>query len=152
MTKTTPKMIAWFLPIAYLVHLIDEYFSGEGFSNWFSGIFKVSLSPNDFIIINSIGFTATVVIAILYGFNKVNHFIIALLGSLFFTNGLVHIAASVLTEAYSPGTFTGIIIYLPLGFIIFKKIFPLISQQQRLLAVAAGVTVQIFVATVALNI
>ena len=152
MTRLTPKHIAWFLPIAYMIHLFDEYFSGEGFPNWFSGLFKANLSSNDFIIINSVGFAATLIIVILYSFNKVNIFFIATLGTLFFINGLIHLLASAILMKYSPGTISGLFIYLPLGYLIFKKIFPLISEQQRVLSVWVGIILQVIVAIIALNI
>ena len=152
MTRLTPKHIAWFLPIAYMIHLFDEYFSGEGFPNWFSGLFKANLSSNDFIIINSVGFAATLIIVILYSFNKVNIFFIATLGTLFFINGLIHLLASAILMKYSPGTISGLFIYLPLGYLIFKKIFPLISEQQRVLSVWVGIILQVMVAIIALNI
>jgi hypothetical protein len=150
MDKISSKQIAWFLPIAYLVHLADEYFTG--FSGWFSALLNVNLSVNDFILINSIGFAATVIISILYILNKANNFIIGTLGTLFFTNGLLHITASAFTLNYSPGTISGLLIYIPLGYSIFKKIFPLIPEQQRILCIGAAIAVQIFVALVALNI
>ena len=150
--KIKPKHIAWLIPLAYLVHLFDEYFSGDGFPNWFSGIFDVSLSITDFVVINSIGLTATVITAILYKQGKVNNFIIATLGILFFINGIIHLIASGLTATYSPGTITGTIIYLPLGFVIFKNVFPLIPEQQRILSVIIGILAQVLIAVVALNI
>ena len=152
MTKLTPKQIVWFLPIAYLIHLSEEYFSGGGFPMWFSGIFKTSLSSNDFIIINSVGITATLIIVILYSLNKVNHFFIATLGTLFFINGLIHLFASVTTLEYSPGTLTGIVIYLPLGYVVFKKIFQLMPRQQRGISIITAILLQIAVAIIALNI
>lgn len=152
MNKIKPKQIAWFLPAAYLLHLLDEYFSGGGFHIWFSGIFDVSLSLNDFILINSIGFGAAVATAVLYNFDKVNNFIIAAFGSLFFINGIVHIVASAVTLTYSPGTISGLLIYLPLGWLIFKNIFPLIPEQQLVLSVAAGIIIQVAVALIALSI
>jgi len=152
MNKMKPKHIAWLLPVAYLVHIFDEYVSGTGFHNWFSEIFKINLSVTDFVVINSFGFTATVIIVILYSSGKINNFIIAALGSLFFINGLIHLAASVLTSTYSPGTISGLAIYLPLGFLIFKNIFPLVPEQQRGMAVAAGLIIQLAVTLIALNV
>ena len=73
MGNIKPKQIVWLLPFAYLLHLCDEYFSGEGFAKWFSALFKVSLSVDDFIIINLFGFAATLLIAILYSFEKINN-------------------------------------------------------------------------------
>lgn len=144
-----PKQIAWLIPVAYLFHLADEYFTR--FPDWFSQLFKVDLSLNNFIIINSIGFTATVLIAVLYSFNKINSFVIAGLGTLFFVNGVVHIVATVFTFSYSPGTITGLLFYLPLGYLVYKNIFPLLPGQQRGLSVVVGISVQIIVAIVAFS-
>ena len=148
--KFGAKQISWLIPVAYLFHLADEYFTG--FPDWFSRLFKVDLSLNNFIIINSIGFTATILIAILYSFNKINSFVIAVLGTLFFVNGIVHILASVFTYSYSPGTISGLIFYLPLGFLIYKNIFPLLPEKQRSLSVIVGILVQIIVSVVAFSI
>ncbi len=152
MNKLKPKQIASLLPIAYLLHLSEEYFFGKGFPTWFSGVFKVHLSNVDFIIINSVGFTATISLVILYNLNKINNFVIAAFGTLFFVNGLIHFLASLFTTSYSPGTITGVLLYLPLGHLIFKKIFPLVPEGQRALSVASGITIQVVVAFVAMNI
>jgi len=149
--KLKPKQIAWLIPPAYLLHLIDEYFSGAGFNNWYSSVFQVDFTINDFITINSVGFAVTVLIVILYSFNKTNIFLIAMLGSLFFINGLVHPFVSIVTATYSPGTLTGVLIYLPLGFLIFKNIFPLLPEQQRSLSVVTGFVIQLIVALIAFN-
>jgi hypothetical protein len=149
--KLKPKQIAWLIPAAYFLHLLDEYFSGAGFSSWYSSMFQVDLSVNDFITINSVGFAVTLLIVILYSFNKTNIFLIAMLGFLFFINGLVHPFVSIVTATYSPGTLTGVLIYLPLGFLIFKKIFPLLPEQQRSLSVVTGLAIQLLVALIAFN-
>ncbi|MBK9096593.1 MAG: HXXEE domain-containing protein [bacterium] len=150
MINKEQKYIAWFIPAAYLFHLADEYFAG--FYRWFSVIFNVNLSLNDFIIINSIGFTAAVAVATLYSLNKLNHFVIAVLSILFFVNGVVHIAASIFTASYSPGTISACLFYLPLGYLVYKKIFPLMPYQQRSISIAVGIIIQIVVAIIALNI
>jgi len=150
MNRLKPKRIGWLIPLAYLFHLADEYFTG--FPNWFSGIFKVNLSLDDFIIINSIGFSATIIITFLCTFDKVNSFIIASLGTLFFINGIIHILSSIFTLSYSPGTISGILFYLPLGYLIFKNIFPLLPEQQRSLSAVVGIFIQVVVAIIALSI
>ena len=150
MINPSPKLIAWLLPLAYFFHLADEYVTG--FPGWFSGIFKVELSLNDFIAINVFGFTATIIIVILYSFNKVNSFVIATLGVLFFVNGIIHIVATIFTVSYSPGTISGLIFYLPLGYLVYKSIFPLLPEKQRSFSVVVGIFVQIIVAVVAFSI
>lgn len=98
-------------------------------------MFNVGLSLNNFILINTIGFIAVVAISILYSLNKVNNFVIAALGTLFIVNGIVHTMASVLTGTYSPGTLSGIVIYIPL----VLTIFPFSSSGKRLASILAGI-------------
>ena len=150
MNKFGAKQIAWIIPVAYLFHLADEYFTG--FPDWFSQLFKVDLSLYNFIFINSLGFTATIIIAILYSFNKINNLFIAVLGMLFFINGIIHIVATILTINYSPGTITGLLFYLPIGYLVYKNIFPLLPKKQKSLSVVLGLSVQIIVAMVAFSI
>jgi hypothetical protein len=150
LNKLKPEHIAWLLPPAYLIHLFDEYFFG--FTGWFSAYLKASLSTYDFIVINVFGLTAAILIVFLFSLGKLNIFFIAALGSLFFINGLIHLAASTLTATYSPGTISGVVVYLPLGYLIFKKLFPLLPPQHRKMAVTAGVIIQIIVTVIAVTI
>jgi hypothetical protein len=152
LNKVKPKHIVWFIPLAYLIHLFDEYFSGIGLPDWISAVFKVDLSLNDFILINTIGFAATIFIAVLYSLGKVNNVVIAALGTLFFVNGIIHVVASILTATYSPGTISGVILYIPLGVLIIKEIFPLLLESQRLLSIATGIIIHIIVSVIAFNI
>jgi Protein of unknown function with HXXEE motif len=147
-----PRNIIWLIPPAYLLHLLDEYFLGVGLPDWLSDLFKTNLSKSDFIIINSIGLTATFVIVILNSLNKVNEFLIVALGSLFFLNGLIHLLASVLTVTYSPGTISGVILYIPLGVLIFRKILPLLPEQQRPLSIVTGIIAHVIISLIAFSI
>ena len=148
----TPKYIIWLIPPAYILHLLDEYLLGVGLPDWLSDVFNANLSKSDFIIINSIGLAATFVIVILNGLNKVNDFFIVALGSLFFLNGLIHLLASILTVTYSPGTISGIILYIPLGVLIFRKILPLLPEQQRSMSIATGIITHIIISIIAFSI
>ena len=152
LNKLKPKLIVWLIPIAYLFHLIEEYYANVGFSKWFSTIFNADLSTSDFIIINVIAFSIVLIIAILYSLNKIDNLIIAVLGLLLFINGIVHAAASLLLITYSPGTITGIFLYIPIGFLIFKVIFPLLEERHKFYSIISAVTLQIIIAVIALNI
>lgn len=107
---------------------------------------------SDFIIINSIGLTAIILISFLYDKGKLNELLVASISMLFFINGLVHIAASIITASISPGTISGVLIYLPLGTVTLKKIFPFLSAQHRIFSIAFGLLIQIIIAIIALTI
>ena len=146
------KNIIWLISPAYFIHLLDEYFLGVGLPDWLSNVFNANLSRSDFIIINSIGLASTLVIVILNSLGKVKDFFIVVLGSLFFLNGLIHLSASVLTATYSPGTVSGVILYIPLGVLIFKKILPLLPEEQRPMSIVTGIIVHIIISFIAFNL
>ena len=152
MRKLNSKHIAWLIPPAYLIHLLDEYFFAEGLPNWISVVFNISLSVDDFIVINSIGFAVVLIIITLYSLDKIGHFFPAALGVLFFSNGIIHLVASIFTALLSPGTISGVIVYISLGILMFKKILPLLPGQQRYLSVATGIILHIIVSVIAFNI
>ena len=142
----------WLIPLCYLLHLAEEYYFGGGFPNWFSGLFNVNLSYTDFIWINSIAFTVVLIFAISSTVGNVKTTVMLALGTLFFINGLVHILSSLISWTYSPGTLTGLLLYVPLGLVIFKNVIPFLSQSRTILGLVIGVLIQIIVAGIAMTI
>ena len=92
------------------------------------------------------------IITTLYSLDKIGHFFPAALGVLFFSNGIIHLVASIFTALLSPGTISGVIVYISLGILMFKKILPLLPGQQRYLSVATGIILHIIVSVIAFNI
>ncbi|MGD8305342.1 MAG: HXXEE domain-containing protein [Ignavibacteria bacterium] len=149
MNKLKPQFIVWLFPFAYLIHLLDEFYLGGGFAKWYSSLLNANLSEYDFLVINSIAIVLVITVAILYSLGKINNFIPAVLGILFFMNGFVHLMLSVVTWIYSPGTISGIIIYIPLGVIVYKNIFPLLTQDQRTSSIIAAIALHILISVIA---
>lgn len=71
---------------------------------------------------------------------------------LFFINGIVHLIITTLTLAYSPGTISGILIYIPFGIIVFKNIFPLLEEKKRISSIASAIAIHILITIVAVII
>ena len=78
--------------------------------------------------------------------------IMVALGTLVFVNGIVHLLLSVLTLTYSPGTISGVVLYIPLGRIIYKQILPLLSDQEKTLSIVSGVLILVLVSIIASRI
>jgi len=149
-TRSFPSanQIAWLIPVTFLVHQIEEYL-GQ-FPLWFSELLNAQLSNQDFIIINAAGLFVFTVFSLSYLFNR-NNVILAALGTLIFVNGISHLLLSVFTLTYSPGTISGIVLFIPLGSIIFKKIFPKLSEGERVTAMALGIFVLFIVSMIAMK-
>jgi len=74
------------------------------------------------------------------------------LGTLFFLNDLIHVSETVLTDTYSPETISELLLHIPLGILIFKKILPLLPEQQRSMYIWAGISAQIIILLIAFTI
>lgn len=147
-TFPSPNQIAWLLPVTILAHQLEEYF-GQ-FPQWYSNLLNAQLSNWDFIVINSIGLSIFTVASLSYFFNK-NNFILVALGTLVFVNGWTHLLLSLFTLSYSPGTFTGAVLFIPLGTVIYRKILPKLKSGEKIIAIALGILVLAMVSTIARN-
>ena len=151
--KTLPlNLLAGLLPAAYLIHLLEEYFAGEGFPVWLSGFMNADLSTTDFLIINGIAWPVMAAFAIAYNQGWKNNVALLALWTVLFVNGLLHPLSSLVSAAYSPGTISGVFLYLPLGFLALRRILPELSVGQRNTGIAAGILIHLLVVVRALTI
>ncbi|MBU0528459.1 HXXEE domain-containing protein [bacterium] len=148
--KLKPLYIALLLPVLFTVHFLEELLFG--FPDWFQYLFNDDFNFNSFLIINIIALLIIDANAILYLLKRGSNYLTAVIGTLMFINGTSHILASFVTTSYSPGVATGIVLYVPLGLIIFKKLFPLIADIKRKYIVLTAVLIQIGVIVIALNV
>ena len=149
MKALSSNQMACLLPVTFLVHQLEEYI-GQ-FPLWYSKLLNAQLSNQDFILINAIVLFVFTVFALSYIFYK-NNLILAALGTFVFVNGLIHLALSVFTLSYSPGTISGVVLFIPLGLIIFRKIFPELGEGERIMAIAIGIFILFIVSMIALII
>ena len=109
---------ALLLPVAFLLHLAEEWFGG--ISAWTLIALGNEISPERFVLINGIAlpiFVAGTVAA--YYYPRMAWFsasFAALLG----LNGVMHSLATLGLGLYSPGTVTGLLLYVPLSAIVLR--------------------------------
>jgi len=151
-TKSKTRFLVWLLPLSYALHIIEEYYGGEGLPIWLSDFINVDISNLDFIIINSIALSIVILFSIYHSFYKQNNLLFLALTALFFINGIVHLASSFFSYTYSPGTVTGVLLYLPIGVFLYTKIRLLLTARERSTGIALGIFIHLVVFIVALNI
>jgi hypothetical protein len=135
MKAPSPNQIAWLLPASILVHQLEEYFGY--FPLWFSNLLDAQLSNKDFIVGNGIAICIFTIVALSYLFNK-NNLILVALGTIVFVNGMVHLLLSIFTFSYSPGTISGVVLFIPLGLLIYKRILPQLRKGEKIIAISIG--------------
>lgn len=107
-----PALVWLFVP-AYVAHLVEEYFGG--FPEWFARIAGSPLPRGDFLLINAVALL--VMMAAVRAATRRESFgwMAIAIATILLVNGLAHTLASIATGTYSPGLFTGVVLYLPLG-------------------------------------
>lgn len=126
----------WLFPATYLLHAGEEYFCGESFPAWISRAAGAHFTAGAFLWLNGIAWVLMSAAAWLAARREEAHWLRATLGTVVTINGLAHVAGSLATVSYSPGLYTGLGLWLPLG------IFTLVHSWSALLALefVGGVT------------
>ncbi|HEX9667955.1 MAG TPA: HXXEE domain-containing protein [Thermoanaerobaculia bacterium] len=137
------------LPSAYLLHLAEEWWGGEGFASWTARALGRQVSPSRFLLLNGIVWPLFAVLTVMALRKPALAWFPTTFSSIVLVNGVLHALGSLATGSYSPGVVTGVLLYLPLG------AYGLVVGRRRLpprtfaLAVLAGILVHVLVAVIA---
>ena len=137
------------LPVALLVHQLEEWFGG--FPEWTQSVLPPGVSPERFVIINVIGF-------VLFGAGTLAArrapsmtWFPTSFAALICLNGVLHLLATVVFGRYSPGVVTGLLLSVPAGTIVLRWAWTHLPRAQFTASVAAGVAIHALVSLVALS-
>ena len=125
------------LPIALLLHQVEEWF--WGFPAWISAILDTNLSPERFLTINTLGLILFVFGALAALLSPHMAWLGVSLATLVGVNGLLHGVLSLVAGSYSPGTVTGLLLYVPLSAILLWSSVRRLSRPVFVGAVVFGI-------------
>lgn len=143
-----PPRIAALLPVALLLHQAEEWFGG--FTEWTDHAVGNGVTAERFLLINSAGFVLFTVWTLAAFRNRQMAWIVVSLAALIGLNGILHAVASVLVDRYSPGTATGLLVSLPLSFVVLRAARVALPRGVVFGAIAAGVLLHGLVTVLAL--
>jgi uncharacterized protein with HXXEE motif len=105
----------WLFPASYAVHIAEEGLAGERFYRWIGRVTGREVSPGVFAVLN-LAYEAVVVVAVRRALARQDAaWLVPALGTITAINGIGHLAGSVVTRSYSPGTVSGVALWAPLG-------------------------------------
>ena len=141
--------VSLLLPVAYLLHLAEEWFGG--FTGWTRAALGSEVSPGRFISINAVAFLI-ICTGILMGYrNKYLSWFCVSVAALFFLNGILHLIATFGMGLYSPGSITGMFVYIPLSLWILRKMSAKLSAGIFIASIFAGILMHGLVAIIAFS-
>jgi len=130
----------WLFPITYAVHLAEEHHGGQGFSAWAERELGTILTVREFVVWNAFGLMLVCVGAALVTHHARFRWVEIALSIGILGNVAAHIAATLLTQTYSPGLISGLVIWLPLGAVRLAAAYRFCSGRGRTAGVALGLS------------
>lgn len=109
-----PRLWPLLFPATYLVHIAEEYWCGGGFYNW-AKVLGMEISPTRFLAINALAWTIMASVCAIASAIPATRPGMVPFASAVLLNGAAHLLASLLTGTYSPGLFSGLLLWIPLG-------------------------------------
>ncbi|MER3426504.1 MAG: hypothetical protein C4334_00170 [Pyrinomonas sp.] len=120
-TVAASEQWAWLFPLTYLVHIGDEYASGEGFPSWIEETLGAQLAPAEFLWLNVAALVLMTSGVLLATRRRSHRWVIPCLSVIVAVNALLHIAGSVAFRSLSPGTISAAALWLPLGLWMLRR-------------------------------
>jgi hypothetical protein len=142
---------SWLIPLAYLIHICEEYWGGGGYSAYMARVRGVNISSTRFLVLNSIGCGLMLLGMFLARRLKFLEWLAVCLCTVEAANGVSHTITAVVKSSYNPGLVTGLLIFIPLGAAGLYLLKKSMSRRRHLTAMAVGVGIQGVVSLLALS-
>ena len=136
--ETTPAPRAVILlPAAFLLHLAEEWFGG--LPAWTLTAPGFDIAPERFLLINAIAFPLFTIGSLAAFRDQRAAWLGASIAALLGLNGVLHSLATLGLGYYMPGTVTGLLLYIPLSFVVLRSLSTRLSAAVFAGAVLFGV-------------
>jgi hypothetical protein len=144
---TDPHRASVWLIAAYLIPLAEEWFGG--FPEWSRVIREAGVSSQRFILINSIALALFVVLSVTARRRPGLAWFPSTLAAIFLINGVLHALATWRYGVYSPGTVSGLLIYIPLGVLVLREMREYLSESAFIACLGMGAVAHVFISFIA---
>lgn len=152
--KPQPPLAGWWIllfPLTYLVHIAEEYWGGEGFYLWLRKFAGAALTAEQFLSLNSFFMIFMIVSMIVILAFPAWQWLLNGYGTLVFINGALHVIGSIITSSYSPGAFSGVLLWMPLGFYTIRRAWRSLPRESFWFGLSAGIALHAAVSLIALT-
>jgi hypothetical protein len=141
MRRLSFRAAAWIAPLAYGAHIAEE--TAGDFPAWMRAHVVATFSRTAFVQVNLVAMSVLVLLTALASTTRARGAVGAYLAwasALLFWNALVHLGATALFGAYSPGSFTAALVYLPAFSLLVRAVHRegLLPPSAILAAMAGG--------------
>ena len=140
--------LLWPFVPAYAIHVAEEWFAG--FTTWVEQIAGSAMSDVAFLTINAFAMALLVVGVRAAARAEQNGWIAVTIATIALTNTASHVAGALLTQSYSPGLISAVVLYVPLGSLTMIRAVDQAPRATLARGVIVGVVLHLIVFIVAI--
>jgi hypothetical protein len=133
----TSRLLAALAPLFFVAHVVEE---NSGFVAWFNRVADPDISRSSFLSVNAFALLVTILVALAFAGSRnslIGYVALAWFGFLFLANATLHVAGT-FVHGYSPGTVTGVCLYLPYFVALFRHVTTTVAVAGSVLASLVG--------------
>ena len=153
MRRGEPRGLArWWplaLPLAYALHLAEEWYGGEGLVAWTERVLGTELTPLRFVILNAVAWPIFAALTVLAIRITAYAWLLVMFATVLVVNALLHALGTLAFGAYSPGLVTGLLLYVPVGGLVLVAGHNRLPLRRFGGAMLLGVAIHVAVAFIA---
>ncbi len=144
-----PRLWPLLFPLTYLVHIAEEYWCGGGFYNW-ARVLGMHMNGGRFLQINAVAWSVMALLCLLAVAVARMRGVTLSFAAAVSLNSAAHTIASIVTASYSPGLFSGLLLWLPLGLYTLRRAYAGMNRRVYWGAIAWGLVMHSLVTFFAL--
>jgi hypothetical protein len=107
--------LLWPFVPAFTIHVAEEWFAG--FTTWVALIAGREMTGGPFLAINAIAMVLLILGVRAASRAESAGWVAVTIATIVLINTVSHVAGSLLTRSYSPGLFSAVVLYVPLGWL-----------------------------------
>jgi Protein of unknown function with HXXEE motif len=138
-------------PLTYLLHIAEEYWGGGGYSAYLMRSHFVELSPERFLVLQSLGILLMLIGLLLSIPLRFPMTMLTIIAAVVLVNGLVHSTRSLIEWSYTPGLVTAVLLWIPLGVISLLNTWSNMRIGRFAFAVLTGIAISLLVELIAMR-
>src|SRR5688572_24889425 len=142
----------WLIVITYVIHILEEYWGGEGYSAHLLKTKGVYMSSSRFLVAQTIGVALMVVGVLIAKRLRFPNSLAIIYAATVLGNAVTHMVSSLRTFEYEPGLISSIVVWLPLGLLTILYFRHYVLNARRFwLSIAIGVLINVVIGVITMR-
>src|SRR5688572_18331819 len=151
-SKIPPGPWLWLFVITYVVHILEEFWGGDGYSAHLLRTKGVFMSPSRFLIVQAVGVALMIVGVLIAKRLRFPNALAIIYAATVLGNAVTHMVNSLRTSAYEPGLISSIVVWLPLGlFTILYFRHYVLNARRFWISIAIGVGINVAIGIITMR-